>query len=88
MPETEPPENMALARSQLHRGENPPVNTTAMLVMALDRLAGYSDWTAVEVIPCTDTPYRCDGFDPADWPGGIPDFSPFRFLNHKEDPDA
>ena len=33
----------------------------------------------VEIIPCADAPYRCDGFDPADWPPGeIPDFSPFR----------
>jgi len=25
-----------------------------------------------EVVPCADTPYRCDGFDPADWPGDVP----------------
>ncbi len=39
---------------------------------------------AAVVIPCADAPYRCDGFDPADWPGKIPDFSPFRFLNREE----
>jgi hypothetical protein len=35
-----PAENLALtvARAQLERGENPPVNTTAALVAALDRL--------------------------------------------------
>ena len=33
----------------------------------------------VEVIPCADVPYRCDGFDPADWPPGeVPDFSLIR----------
>jgi hypothetical protein len=32
----------------------------------------------IEVIPCADVPYRCDGFDPADWEGEVPDFSPFR----------
>jgi hypothetical protein len=36
---------------------------------------------AVEVIPCAGTPYRCDGFDPADWPPGeVPDFKLFREL--------
>jgi hypothetical protein len=42
-----PAENMALtvARAQLARGENPPPNTTAMLVAALDRISGVSDWT-------------------------------------------
>lgn len=35
-----PAENIALtvARAQLGRGENPPINTTTALVMALDRL--------------------------------------------------
>ena len=33
----------------------------------------------VEVVPCADIPYCCDGFDPADWPAGeVPDFSLFR----------
>lgn len=42
-----PAETMALtvARAQVRRGENPPLNTTAMLVMALDRLTGHKDWT-------------------------------------------
>lgn len=42
-----PAESMALtvARAQLERGENPPPNTTAMLVMALDRLTGREDWS-------------------------------------------
>ena len=32
-----------------------------------------------EVIPCAGTPYRCEGFDPDDWPPGeVPDFSLFR----------
>jgi hypothetical protein len=46
------------------------------------------DQAAVEIIPCVDTPYRCDGFDPADWPGDVPDFSAFAFLNREEAPDA
>ena len=30
----------------------------------------------VSVIRCAGTPYRCDGFDPKDWPDGkAPDFS-------------
>lgn len=35
-----PAENMALtvARAQVARGENPPINTTTVLMMALDRL--------------------------------------------------
>lgn len=43
-----PAEDMALtvARSQLGRGDAPGANTTAMLVMALDRLTGREDWTA------------------------------------------
>lgn len=38
----EPAENIALtiARAQIARGENPPLNTTVMLVIALDRLTG------------------------------------------------
>jgi hypothetical protein len=37
-----PAEDLALkvARAQLGRGENPPRNTTAALVLALDRLTG------------------------------------------------
>jgi len=31
-----------------------------------------------ELIPCADTPYRCDGFDPADWLGKPPDLSAIR----------
>ena len=40
-----PAENLALtvARAQLQRGENPPINTTAALVLALDRLTGWDD---------------------------------------------
>ncbi len=40
-----PAENIALtvAREQLRRGEDPPVNTTTVLVMALDRLAGHDN---------------------------------------------
>jgi hypothetical protein len=34
----------------------------------------------IEVIPCAGVPYRCDGFDPADWEGDVPDLSQFRFL--------
>lgn len=47
-----PAENMALtvARAQVGRGENPPLNITTVLVLALDRLAGRSDWTAENVI--------------------------------------
>ena len=43
-----PAERMALtvARAQLERGENPGVNMTTVLVMALDRLTGHRDWTA------------------------------------------
>jgi hypothetical protein len=38
-----------------------------------------TDRRAVEIIPCADVPYTCDGFDPADWPQGkIPDFTLFR----------
>jgi hypothetical protein len=40
----------------------------------------------VEVFPCADTPYRCDGFDPADWPGDVPDFSALAFLNQPAEP--
>lgn len=38
----EPAENIALtvARAQLERGENPPINTTAALVLTIERLAG------------------------------------------------
>ena len=46
---------------------------------------------AVEVIPCADVPYRCDGFDPADWPPGeVPDFSLFREWGQRarEHPDG
>jgi hypothetical protein len=41
-PALSPTEGLALkvARAQLLRGENPPVNTTAVLVLALDRLTG------------------------------------------------
>ena len=41
-----PAENLALtvARAQLERGDRPEPNTTAMLVMALDRLTGREDW--------------------------------------------
>ena len=40
---------------------------------------GLCEVLGVEVIPCAGTPYRCDGFDPADWPEGeIPDFSLLR----------
>lgn len=43
-----PAENMALtvARGQVSRGESVPPNTATMLVLALDRLTGRSDWTA------------------------------------------
>jgi hypothetical protein len=27
-----------------------------------------ADTGQAQVIPCADVPYRCDGFDPADWP--------------------
>ena len=40
-----------------------------------------SSWASpvIEILPCAGVPYRCDGFDPADWPGGeVPDFSLFR----------
>jgi hypothetical protein len=42
-----PAESMTLsvARAQVKRGENPEINTTTMLVMALDRLTGREDWT-------------------------------------------
>lgn len=41
-----PAESMALtvARAQCERGDNPPLNTTHMLVLALDRLTGRDDW--------------------------------------------
>jgi hypothetical protein len=47
-----PAESMALtvARAQVERGENPPFSTTTMLVLALDRLTGRSDWTAESVV--------------------------------------
>lgn len=35
----------------------------------------------IEVFPCASIPYRCDGFDPADWPGEVPDFAAFAFLS-------
>lgn len=43
-----PAENMALtvARAQVERGDEVPPNTTAMLVMILDRLTGHRDYTA------------------------------------------
>jgi hypothetical protein len=37
----------------------------------------------IEIIPCADVPYRCDGFDPADWEGDVPDLSQFAFLNDR-----
>lgn len=42
-----PAESIALnvARTQIERGDSPPYNTAAMLVHALDRLTGRSDWT-------------------------------------------
>lgn len=47
MAELLPAEDMALtvARAQVRRGEDPGLNTTTMLVMALDRLTGREDWT-------------------------------------------
>jgi hypothetical protein len=24
------------------------------------------------IMPCADTPYSCEGADPADWPGDVP----------------
>lgn len=47
MAELLPAESMALtvARAQCARGDNPEINTTAMLVLALDRLTGREDWT-------------------------------------------
>lgn len=46
MAELLPAEHMTLtvARSQLERGENPGINITTMLVMALERLAGIRDY--------------------------------------------
>lgn len=46
MAELLPAENMALtvARAQVQRGDNPPLNITTVLVMALDRLTGREDW--------------------------------------------
>jgi hypothetical protein len=43
-----PAENIALtiARGQIERGVEVPPNTTAMLVLALDRVTGRSDWSA------------------------------------------
>jgi hypothetical protein len=43
-----PAENMTLtiAKAQLERGENPPINTTAMLAMTVERLAGIRDYQA------------------------------------------
>jgi hypothetical protein len=40
-----PAERMALtvAKAQLQRGENPEINVTAMLLMALERVAEYLD---------------------------------------------
>lgn len=40
MPELAPAENIAVtvARAQVQRGENPPVNTTSMLLIIIDRL--------------------------------------------------
>lgn len=45
-----PVEKMALtvAKSQLARDENPPINTTAMLIMTIERLAGISDYMVEE----------------------------------------
>lgn len=42
-----PTENLALAvaRAQVGRGENPSINVTAVLVAALDRISGRSDWS-------------------------------------------
>jgi len=42
-----PVENMTLtiAKAQIARGENPPINTTTMLVMALERITGKEDYT-------------------------------------------
>jgi hypothetical protein len=42
-----PAESIALtiARAKIARGDEVPPNTTAMLVMALDRITGKSDWT-------------------------------------------
>jgi hypothetical protein len=47
-----PAENMALtvARAQVERGENPPFSTTTMLVLALDRVTGRTDWTEENVV--------------------------------------
>ena len=39
--------------------------------------------SVIEVILCAGIPYRCDGFDPADWEGDVPDLSQFRFLNDR-----
>ena len=48
MAELQPAESMALtvARAQIRRGENPEINVTTVLVMALDRLT-----TAAEDAP-------------------------------------
>ena len=45
MPDLLPVEKMtlAIAKGMLARGENPGVNTTAVLVMTIERLAGISD---------------------------------------------
>ena len=56
MSELLPAEKMVLtiARAQLERGENPPINMTAMLVHALERITGGPDWTKLG----GDTPDR------------------------------
>lgn len=34
---------LTIARSQVKRGENPPINTTTMLIMALERITEKDD---------------------------------------------
>ena len=41
---------LTVARAQVERGENPPYGTTTMLVLALDRLTGRSDWREDNVV--------------------------------------
>jgi hypothetical protein len=59
-----PAERLALnvAKAQLARGENPPSNTTAMLVMAIERLTGLEEspecYQVADGRYCADDPRR------------------------------
>ena len=52
-----PTERLALvvARGQLNRGENPPINTTAVLVLTIERLTGLAGQK--EPVGQADTPH-------------------------------